>query len=197
MKKYVAAVFVLVIGFLAGRAAIDWAADNSAAKALVKTLTQTCVSKEIGARFKCDPAWPLAQQGKTMKVTISKDPSVTMVLEESDLKTHFISELTHNAFASLGRYEDGFFVERQERCQREAIKVNGYLKGHPDVRVSDFYLIDHLQMHTVRFTVAPKEAWEDYKWLVKATIDSLEFIRQEPAATFRVDDSGAPCEETL
>lgn len=158
---------------------------------------EKCTSNEVGIVFACDPSWKLDRQDKTLKITISKVPLVEMIVEKSDQKIHFISELNEEAFASMGRYEKGFHFEHLTHCDRETIKINGYLKGHPQARVSDFYLIDHLHLHSVKFTVDPKEAWEEYKWLIKGITDSMNFIKHKPGFKFNLDQTDENCEELI
>lgn len=157
-----------------------------------------CVSEEVGISFACDPTWKLRNEGKKFTVTINEVPRVEMTIEESEQTTHFISELSQDAFRSMGRYEDGFHFEHLTYCHRETIKINGYLKGHSDARVSDFYLLDHLNLHSVKFTVDPKESWESYKWLIKEIIDSVRFVRQDKELRFPQDGiEEDTCEELV
>lgn len=160
-----------------------------------KPALRRCVSDEVGVSFACDPLWKLTRLGKTLKITISQTPRVEFVITESDQAIHFMSELTRDALAGLGRYEEGFHIERFRHCDRETVKVNGYLKGYPGVRVSDFYLVDHLAIHSVKFTVEPKDAWEDYKWIIKEIIDSVLFIKHKPGVKFNLQETDESCEE--
>lgn len=161
------------------------------------TALQKCVSDEVGIAFACDPLWKLSRLGKTLKVTISAAPLVEVVILENDQTIHFMSELSADALAGTGRYEKDFHIERIRHCERETVKVNGYLKGRPDVRVSDFYLIDHLQVHSVKFTVDPKEAWGDYQWLIKEVIDSVRFIKHKPGTSFSTEETDETCEDLV
>lgn len=156
-----------------------------------------CNSDEVGVSFNCDPAWKLSRQAKTLKVIISKTPYVEMDVEESGQTIHFMSELNEEAFTSMGRYEDGFHFEHLTHCNRETIKINGYLKGKPNVRVSDFYLIDHLRLHSVKFTVDPKEAWEKYKWLIKEIVDSIHFTKHQTDIKFYLEPTDETCEDLI
>jgi len=170
--------------------------DESKSDHKLPIALQKCTSDEVGMTFDCDPSWKLNRYLKTLKVTISENPQVEFLIEESQQSTHFMSELTEDAFASTGRYEEGFHFEHQIRCNREAIKINGYLKGSPQIRVSDFFLIDHGRIHSVKFTVDPKDAWENYKWLIKDVIDSIKFFKQ-PHSKFNLEETDETCEDLV
>jgi hypothetical protein len=120
-----------------------------------------------------------------------------MEIEETDQKIHYMSEFSKEAFLAMGRYEDDIHVEHQTRCGREAVKVNGYLKGKPHIRVSDFYLVNHLYVHAVKFTIDPKEAFEDYKWLIKEVVDSLNFTKHKTGVKFFAEETDETCEELV
>jgi len=156
-----------------------------------------CVSDEIGVTFACDPSWKLNRQGKLLKIMISEIPRIQMDIEESEQTIHFMSEINEQAFASMGRYEEGFHFEHLTHCNREMIKINGYLKGNPQARVSDFYLIDHLHLHAVKFTVDPKEVWESYKWLIKEIVDSFSFTKQNTGIKFNTEAADESCEDLI
>lgn len=162
-----------------------------------KPFLQRCTSEETGIAFACDSKWKLTRQLRTLKVTISETPSVEMEISENDQSIHFISELNQEAFENTGRYEPGFHFEHLTYCNRETIKINGYLKDQPQVRVSDFYLIDHNRIHSIKFTVNPKEAWEDHKWLIKEIVDSMHFIKQYPGRKLNLDETDETCEDLI
>ncbi len=166
-------------------------------KADLPIVLRKCTSEEIGMTFDCDPTWKLNRKDKTLKVTISESPRVEMFVEENDQTIRFLSEMNESAFDSMGRYEPGFHFEHLTQCNRETIKINGYLKGHPETRVSDFYLIDQMHMHSVKFTVDPKEAWENYKWLIKDIVDSLHIIQQKSDIKFYTEETDEVCEDLV
>lgn len=161
------------------------------------TALHQCISQETGIQFACDPDWKLKRMGRTLTITISEVPLVEMVVEESDRKIRFPHELTREALTDMGRYEYDFFIERFRHCDRETVKVNGRLKGQPGTRVSDFYMTDHFVLHSVKFTVAPEAAWEDYKWLVKEIVDSVQFIKQPEGFKFANEETDETCEELV
>ena len=156
-----------------------------------------CVSEEVGITFACDPHWKLNRLGKVLKIVISETPRVEMAIEETDQKIRFMSELSREALAEMGRYEDNFNVERLRHCERETVKVNGYLKGDPETRISDFYLVDHAHIHSIKFTVEPEEAWDEYKWLIKEIVDSLSFSKHKPGIKFVTEEIDETCEDLL
>ncbi|GEM_PF-4152288 len=192
---------ILILGASGTFAGIEEAtqkiSDSQAANPTqnVPMILRKCTSDEAGVVFDCDPSWKLNRQGKILKITISEVPHVEMTVEESDQTVHFMSELNEEAFANMGRYEEGFHFEHLTRCNRETIKINGYLKGSPRTRVSDFYLVDHLHLHSVKFTVDPKEAWEDYKWLIKEIVDSMSFVKHQSDVKFNLEQIDETCGE--
>ncbi|HLF17756.1 MAG TPA: hypothetical protein VI749_02565 [Candidatus Omnitrophota bacterium] len=174
------------------------AAFNIKAESEVTDLKwETCVSERAGVSFLCDPSWKLNQQGRTLTITIAEEPKVTMVVEETEQAVHFMSELSRSGLESMGRYAPGFHIERFRHCERETVKVNGYLKDDPATRVSDFYLLDHLHLHAVKFSVTPQEVWEDYKWVVKKIVDNIEFRGYELPLKFTTEETDETCEELI
>lgn len=169
---------------------------SKGSNAFEKALTK-CVSEETGIVFACDPAWHKTHQGNKMTVIINAAPRIEMILEEDSQKLHFMSELSRRAFESMGRYEDGFHLEHLTHCGRETIKINGYLFGQPNTRVSDFYLIDHAQLHFIRFAVDPKESWDEYKWLIKRIIDSVSFLKSPSIMPLRRGAVDENCEDKM
>lgn len=158
---------------------------------------QKCISHETGVAFACLPTWKLHRKGRVLKVIVSRSPRVEVDIEETDQKVRFLHELTREALASSGRYADGFHIERFSYCDRETVKVNGYLKGDPVKRVSDFYLIDHLNIHSIKFTAQSTQAWEEYKFIIKQIVESVTFIHHDQPARFHSEEKDATCEEML
>lgn len=158
---------------------------------------QKCVSRETGIAFACLPQWKREHDGKILRVIISESPRVDVVIEETDQKVRFLSELSQDALASLGRYADGFNIERFRYCDRETVKVNGYLKADPNKRVSDFYLVDHQVIHSIKFTADSKEAWEEYKFVIKQIVESVTFVRQKEGVRFLAEEKKGTCEELV
>jgi hypothetical protein len=77
------------------------------------------------------------------------------------------------------------------------VNVNGYLKGDPDAKVSDFFMLDHGSLHSVQFTVKPKEVWAEYEDLFNKIVESLEFFEQKPGVRFSLDPTDENCEELV
>ncbi len=151
-------------------------------------LTHSCKSHEVGIVFACDPLWKLSREPKKLTIIISEQPMVNVVIEELEQSVHYMSELSRDALNSTGRYADGFHIERFRHCDRETVKVNGFLKGYPNVRVSDFYLQDHLHLHSVKFTLDPKESWDKFQWIIKDIVDSINFVNHKVPITFIVNE---------
>jgi hypothetical protein len=208
MKKYIILNLTILIGITGGSSLLVQAEEieknakplvevSSASEQTLPVSLRKCTSEEIGITFDCDPSWKLNRKERTLKVTISQNPLVEMDIEESEQTIHFISEINEAAFAGMGRYEEGFHFEHLTHCDRETIKISGYLKGHPQARVSDYYLIDHLKMHSVKFTVDPKEAWEDYKWLIKDLADSFHLVKQKQDTKLFAEETDESCEDLV
>ena len=132
-----------------------------------------CVSEMLGVEFGCNPDWKLTRNGKKFAITISEHPRVTVVVEESEQKLRFLSELTREALASYGRYADNFTVNRMTICQREGVEVTGNLHSDPTAVVHDYYILDHHQLHLVEFTAASQDAWNQYQQVIADFVISL------------------------
>ena len=158
---------------------------------------QKCTSKETGIAFACLPQWKLEQRDNGLRVIISETPNVDVVIEETDQKVRFLSELNRNALDSSGRYADGFHVDRFRYCDRETVKVNGYLKSDPRKRVSDFFLVEHLTIHSIKFTADSQEAWEEYKFVIKQIVESVTFLHHKEGPRFLAEEKDGTCEELI
>lgn len=189
-------IFVLLLFHVPGvQAQPSVAAAAPAAQQVVAM--QKCVSQETGVAFACLPSWKMEHHDNVLKVYISTSPLVEVDIQETDQKVRFMSELTRDALAGLGRYQDDFHVERFRYCDRETVKVNGYLKSDPAKRVSDFYLVDHQKIHSVKFTAASAEVWEEHKFLIKQIVESVTFVQQDPQARFLAEDREGTCGEMI
>ncbi len=138
-------------------------------------LKSRCQSELLGVEFLCEPYWKLERKENFLKVTISIHPRVVFTVEETDQTIGFMHQLSRKAIEEMDRYAKGFAIERITYCNRETIKVKGYAKDNLNKRLSDFYLLDHLKLHMIRFSVEPKANWKDYKFLIKDVSDSFIF----------------------
>lgn len=183
-----------LIGVLAGFCVpcVSAAPEGKAAMVL-----QKCVSNETGIAFACLPQWKLVQKGKSLRVVISESPNVDVLIEGTDQKVRFISELSRDALNSLGRYAGGFSIERFRYCDRETVKVNGYLKSDPQKRISDFYLIENSLIHSIKFTADSQEAWEEYKFVIKQIVESVTFLQHKENPLFLAEEKDGTCEELI
>lgn len=156
-----------------------------------------CVSEEAGIKFACNPNWKLSREGKMLTITVSLIPQVQFVIEEANLNLKFLSDFSRKAIASLGRFKDDFVIDRIENCGRETVNVSGYLKNDSETKVSDFFMLDHNNLHSVQFTVKPKESWTDYEPLIKKVINSLEFTGYKRKIKFNLDATDENCQELV
>ena len=156
-----------------------------------------CVSQEAGITFGCDSSWKLNRKEKKLRVTISEIPHIEMNIEENDQTLRFMSELTHDALASLGRYEEGFVIKRIFYCNREAVKVSGYLKGDSNTFVLDFFLMDHQNIHSVKFTVRPKEEIQNYGGLIQRVVETITFVKHKPGVKFFTEETEESCTDLI
>jgi hypothetical protein len=157
----------------------------------------TCVGEEAGISFVCNPNWKLSRQGKTLNILLSLIPRVEIIIGEKDTNLHFLSELSREGISNLGRFEEGFDVEHIVQCNRETIKVAGLLKDDSQTKVLAYFMIDHLNLHSVQFTVKPKEEWPQYEGLIAKVIDSLEFTGRESGVNLKLNPTDENCEDIV
>ncbi|MBP9855502.1 MAG: hypothetical protein KBD53_11600 [Candidatus Omnitrophica bacterium] len=157
----------------------------------------TCVSEVVGIRFACNPNWKLIRLEKMLKIQVSFVPKVEIIIEEDNLRLRFISDFSRRAIASLEKFEDNFDIQRVEHCSRETVSVTGYLKGDTDTKVHDLFMVDHHNLHSVEFTVKPKDSWIEYEELFQKVINSLEFTAHKTGVKFNLTPTNENCEDIV
>ena len=173
-------IFLLFFFFLP----VNWAAAQSSVEplspvAIADTSKEdllTCKDEELGVRLLCNPDWELQTDKETILIIISSDPAVTLTIARQKTPLISVEQLSNTLLTELGQYEEGFDTERIHLAGQEAIKVKGFYKSYPQIRLLDYYLIHNSSLYMVLFSVNPKEKWDDYKFLIKRITESLSFL---------------------
>ncbi len=155
-----------------------------------------CSSELLGMEFACRPEWKLKKRHRTLMITISEHPSVELEISESPHELKLLSEFSHEALDAQYRYADNYSVERIELCGRDSIKVLGFLLENPDQPIEDYYLIDHYDIHGIKFTFASQRAQLEYRPVVDEIIESIKFIKHTGEIGFQ-EDQAESCADIL
>lgn len=174
--------FFLPVNWAAARASVE---ELSSAKQTAYSIDSTdtskedlltCKDEELGVRLLCNPDWELQTDKETILIIISSDPAVTLTIARQKTPLISVEQLSNTLLTELGQYEEGFDTERIHLAGQEAIKVKGFYKSYPQIRLLDYYLIHNSSLYMVLFSVNPKEKWDDYKFLIKRITESLSFL---------------------
>lgn len=137
---------------------------------------QMCADKDLGVKFLCDPTWKLQPIDNALLIIITSEPDVTMIVARMDSEIKYLSQLTDTVLEKMKHYEEGFRTETVEIGDREAIKVKAFSKIFPNRRLLDYYFIHHGDVHSVLFSVNPKDQADKYLPLFKEIMDSFGFF---------------------
>ncbi|MBU0469715.1 MAG: hypothetical protein KKD07_00970 [Candidatus Omnitrophica bacterium] len=138
----------------------------------------TCSIDKFGIRFLCDPHWDIQDIDDNIFVTISKTPSVILTFAKIDSKIAFSQQISLEFLKQRNLYSDGFKMEDVKFAGKNAIKVKAFSKTEPNMRRSDYFLINDSSLYGILFSVYPKESWEDFKFIIKTVEDSIFFIEK-------------------
>ncbi|HBG61857.1 MAG: hypothetical protein A2Y03_03280 [Omnitrophica WOR_2 bacterium GWF2_38_59] len=141
----------------------------------------TCTIDKFGIKFSCDPHWTIQDIDNNIFVTISNTPSVILTFAKIDSKITFAHQISFEFLEQRNLYADGFKMEDVKFANKNAIKVKAFSKTEPDMRRSDYFLIDGSALYGILFSVYPKESWDDFKFVLKTVEDSIVFTETIPS----------------
>ncbi|VAX36813.1 hypothetical protein MNBD_UNCLBAC01-1317 [hydrothermal vent metagenome] len=139
--------------------------------------SNSCINKTFGVTFICNPEWEIKTHNNSIIVTISNSPDVTFIIEKLPSRLGFLSQLNKYILEKMHRYAKGFDTEHLRMANRETLKVKAFAKNNTEIRLSEYYLIDHLNLYRLRFAV-PKKNWAEYKFMIKRITDSFDFSHE-------------------
>ena len=137
----------------------------------------TCTIDKYGIKFLCDPHWTVQDINGNIFVTISKNPSIILTFAKIDSKIAFTSQISFQFLKQKNLYSDGFKMEAINFAGKNAIKVKAFSRTEPNMRRSDYFLINDSALYGVLFSAYPKESWEDFKFVIKKIEDSVVFTK--------------------
>jgi len=137
---------------------------------------QVCTDDKLRVKFLCNPDWALETEADAMLIVISEDPAVTMTIAKSKSPVIFLGQLTKEALQEMGQYAEGFSQEKAKLASGDAIKVQGFSREFPEIRLLDYYLLHDLSLYSVLFSVNPKEKFDDFGPLLNQIADSFGFL---------------------
>lgn len=134
-----------------------------------------CLDKGLEVVFLCDPEWSLEMDKETIFIVMEEEPAVTMTVarQMSSLKTQH--QLSNDMLESLGGYEVGYERESVVVDGAEAVKVEGFSKGYPDIRLRDYYLVKDGFVYSILFAVDPASKSFEFSELFDSIMSSFHF----------------------
>ena len=134
-----------------------------------------CRDNELGIGFLCEFGWQQRKVDHALIITIHTDPDVKMKVLMIPIDIKYIQQLSHERLSALGKYKEGFVIEETQVAGLNAIKIKAFAKEDPNIRLSDYYFVRNESLYSVLFSINPKDAWDEYKFLFQEIIDSLAF----------------------
>jgi hypothetical protein len=168
--------FLLII--LIAMAPAVWAADES-----LKEIEEAqgvidihpCLDERLGVELLCNRQWKQEVEPHAVMMVISPNPAVLLTVARAEEPVTGIEELTVERLKALGQYaEEGFKAEKVTVNGNQAIRVEGFAKDYPELRLLDFYVIHDYTLYSFLFSVNPKEEWDNYSVLFGKIAQSIK-----------------------
>ena len=140
-----------------------------------------CRDPDLGIRFKCSPKWQVGFEDNAFFFVISEDPEVMLTVVREPSSFISLSELTTPRLKNLGQYADGFQQESITLNGLDAIRVKAFDKNSSDIRLTDIYLINKGYFYKILFSVAPRNEWDRYQFLLRDILREFSFIEDDVA----------------
>lgn len=134
-----------------------------------------CTVDKYGIKFLCDPHWIIQDIDENIFVTISKNPSIILTFAKIDSEIAYSSQISLEFLKQKDLYADGFKMEEIKFAGKNAVKVKAFSKTEPNMRRSDYFLVNNSELYGILFSAYPKEGWEDFKFIIKEIEDSIVF----------------------
>jgi hypothetical protein len=141
-------------------------------------LLNDCRDDRLGIAFLCDYTWE--KKPNTVDATIfivDKGPDVIFKFIKVNVDIRVIQQLSRDKLEAIGQYQEGFVMEEAVVAGFNAIKVKAFSRENPALRVTDYYFVRNEALYAVMFSVAPKEQWDNYKFVFQKIVNSLKFIQ--------------------
>jgi len=135
-----------------------------------------CTDKTLNVGYLCRADYDTQLENGRLVTTLSKEPSVAFKVEKTQLKLGFLSQISKNYLEDSGLYADGFAEEHVRIAGRETLYVKAYGRQNENLRLADYYLINHLELYHLSFSIEPKDQWDNYKFMVKKIAESFYFM---------------------
>ena len=151
--------------------------QRSRATEMAGIILNDCRDSRLGVVFLCDYTWEKKPiDADAVIFTVEKEPAVTFKIVKIDTEIHYIQQLSRDMLEAIGQYKEGFVMEETKVSGLKAIKVKAYSREDPAMRLSDYYLVRDQVLYAVMFSVTPKEKWDNYNFVLKKIIQSVEFM---------------------
>lgn len=135
-----------------------------------------CTDKSLNVGFLCRSDYDTRLENGRLVTTLSKEPSVVLSVEKTRLRLGFLSQISKSYLEDSGLYADGFGEEHVRIAGRETLYVKAYGRQNENMRLADYYLINHLELYHLSFSIEPKDQWDNYKFVVKKIAESFYFM---------------------
>ncbi|MFP4473597.1 MAG: hypothetical protein ACLFPX_07025 [Candidatus Omnitrophota bacterium] len=136
---------------------------------------ESCFDDQLEVRFDCHPDWEVHFNDQSDIFVISEDPAVllTIARRETDFKS--LEQLTPGVLEEFAQYADGFRTERVSIDGIPAIRVKAFDRTYPQIRLADHYFLKDGYLYMIFFSVTPRKAWDDYRYLLRDVLQSFQF----------------------
>ena len=92
-----------------------------------------------------------------------------------------MEQLNDRTLEAIGNYKEGFKAQKSWIKEKQAMKVEGFSRGYEEIRLLDYYFISGNTLYGILFSVNPKEGWEAYEPLFEKIVESVDFVKPDPA----------------
>jgi hypothetical protein len=139
-----------------------------------------CHNAHIGVDLLCDQNWKQDIAPQVVMMIISADPAVLLTVAKAKEPVTGIEELTQDKIQALGGYAEGFKTQLLQVDGHQALRVEGFAKEFPEMRLLDFYVIRDYTLYSFLFSVNPKEEWDHYSVLFEKIAQSIKIPDRKP-----------------
>ena len=140
-----------------------------------------CTDKKLDVKFLCNLDWEMETNEGAVLIIISEDPAVTMTISKSNKSVLFLEQLNDRTLEAIGNYKEGFKAQKAWIKEKQGMKVEGFSRGYEEIRLLDYYFISGNTLYGILFSVNPKEGWEAYEPLFEKIVESVDFVKPDPA----------------
>jgi len=134
-----------------------------------------CSYGPFNVAFLCDPKWQVHEDEDLVVYSIASSPAVSLSITKVSDNLKSIEQVNKADLALTGQYADGFVLQDDTLGNKRVKMVMGFSRASVEIRYLDYYILNEGKLYSLLFAVDPKEAWDSYKFLIKAIAQSFDF----------------------